>query len=57
MFKKRTSKVVESKILSGARATPETQQEVRQLNKWLRNWCKKEGLVFMENWDDFAVRY
>ncbi|XP_056375946.1 uncharacterized protein LOC130273348 [Hyla sarda] len=56
-LKARTSKVVFSEILPVPRATPERQREIREVNKWLRSWCRKEGFGFMENWADFAVGY
>jgi lysophospholipase L1-like esterase len=56
-LKARTSKVVFSEILPVPRATPERQREIRELNKWLRSWCRKEGFGCMENWADFAVGY
>ena len=42
-LRSRTSKVVFSEILPVPRATPERQQEIREVNKWLRSWCSKEG--------------
>ena len=52
-FMNRTSKVVFSEILPVPRATPERQREIREVNKWLRSWCSKQGFVFLENWADF----
>lgn len=56
-MKKRTSKAIFSEILPVPGATPGRQQELRELNKWLRNWCREEGFGFMENWADFSVDY
>lgn len=56
-MRKRTSKLIFSEILPVPRATPERQQELRKLNKWLRNWCSKQGFGFLENWPDFSVVY
>lgn len=56
-LRRRISKVVFSEILPVSRATTEKQQELRELNMWLRNWCKKEGFGFLENWADFSVSY
>lgn len=53
----RTSKVVFSEILPVPRATQERQREIREVNKWLKNWCRKEGFGFLENWADFSVGY
>lgn len=36
ILKKKASKVVASEILPAQRATPELQQELQELNKWLR---------------------
>ena len=57
ILKKRTSKAVFSEMLPVPGATPERQQELGALNKWLRNWCRKEGFGFLENWADFSYRY
>ena len=56
-LRSRTSKVVFSEILPVPRATPERQREIREVNKWLRSWCSKEGFGFLENWADFSVGY
>lgn len=53
----RTSKVIFSEILPVPRATPERQREIREVNKWLKNWCRKEGFGFLENWADFCLGY
>lgn len=54
-LRKRTSKVVFSGILPVHRATPERQREIREVNKWLKSWCSKEGFGFLEDWADFSV--
>lgn len=56
-LKAMTSNVVFSEILPVQRATPERQREIREVNKWLKNWCRKEGFGFLENWADFALGY
>lgn len=46
ILKKRTSKEAFSEIPPVPLATPERQQELRELNKWLRHyWCRKEFFV------------
>lgn len=53
ILKKRNSKAVFSEILQG---TPR-QQVIRKVDKWLKNWCMKDGFGFLENWADFLVSY
>uniref|UniRef100_A0A8C5QSS9 SGNH hydrolase-type esterase domain-containing protein n=1 Tax=Leptobrachium leishanense TaxID=445787 RepID=A0A8C5QSS9_9ANUR len=54
-LKKRSSKVVFSEILPLPRATVERQREIREVNAWLKAWCRKEGFGFLEHWAHFAL--
>uniref|UniRef100_A0A8C5MJG2 SGNH hydrolase-type esterase domain-containing protein n=1 Tax=Leptobrachium leishanense TaxID=445787 RepID=A0A8C5MJG2_9ANUR len=54
-LKKRSSKVVFSEILPVPRATVERQREIREVNAWLKAWCRKEGFGFLEHWAHFAL--
>uniref|UniRef100_A0A8C5QPI5 SGNH hydrolase-type esterase domain-containing protein n=1 Tax=Leptobrachium leishanense TaxID=445787 RepID=A0A8C5QPI5_9ANUR len=56
-LKKRSSKVVFSEILPVPRATVERQREIREVNAWLKAWCRKEGFGFLEHWAHFALGY
>lgn len=56
-LKGRTSKVVFSGILPVPCATQERQRELRELNAWLKSWCRKEGFGFLEHWADFSLGY
>ncbi|VEL31290.1 unnamed protein product [Protopolystoma xenopodis] len=53
----RTSKVIFSEILPEPRATLRRQRERREINAWLKDWCREEGFGFLENWADFSVGY
>lgn len=54
-MKGRTSKVIFSEILPVPCATQERQGEIRELNAWLKTWCRKEGFGFLEHWADFSL--
>uniref|UniRef100_A0A8C5M2I2 SGNH hydrolase-type esterase domain-containing protein n=1 Tax=Leptobrachium leishanense TaxID=445787 RepID=A0A8C5M2I2_9ANUR len=56
-LKKRSSKVVFSEILPVPHATVERQREIREVNAWLKAWCRKEGFGFLEHWAHFALGY
>lgn len=56
-LKGRTSKVIFSEILPVPCATQERQRELRELNAWLKGWCKREGFGFLEHWADFSLGY
>uniref|UniRef100_A0A803JI24 SGNH hydrolase-type esterase domain-containing protein n=1 Tax=Xenopus tropicalis TaxID=8364 RepID=A0A803JI24_XENTR len=53
----RTSKVIFSEILPVPRATLRRQRELREINAWLRDWCREEGFGFLQNWADFSIGY
>uniref|UniRef100_A0A803JZ70 SGNH hydrolase-type esterase domain-containing protein n=1 Tax=Xenopus tropicalis TaxID=8364 RepID=A0A803JZ70_XENTR len=52
-IKQRSSKVIFSEILPVPRASLGRQRELRELNAWLKSWCRKEGFGFLEHWADF----
>lgn len=56
-LKGRTSKVIFSGILPVPCATQERQRELRELNAWLKTWCRREGFGFLEHWPDFSLGY
>lgn len=56
-LKKRSSKVVFSEILPVPRATVERQREIREVNAWLKSWCRKEGFGVLEHWAHFSLGY
>uniref|UniRef100_A0A803JJR5 SGNH hydrolase-type esterase domain-containing protein n=1 Tax=Xenopus tropicalis TaxID=8364 RepID=A0A803JJR5_XENTR len=53
----RTSKVIFSEIFPVPRATLRRQRELREINAWLRDWCREEGFGFLQNWADFSIGY
>ena len=53
MLKSRTSRVVISGLLPVPRAGESRNREIRDLNVWLRNWCRGQGFRFLDHWDLF----
>lgn len=43
----KTSNVVSSEILRVPRVTPGRQKDIREVNKWHKNWCRKVGFRFV----------
>uniref|UniRef100_A0A803K5V8 SGNH hydrolase-type esterase domain-containing protein n=1 Tax=Xenopus tropicalis TaxID=8364 RepID=A0A803K5V8_XENTR len=39
------------------RATLRRQRGLREINAWLRDWCREEGFGFLQNWVDFSIGY
>uniref|UniRef100_A0A803JNI2 SGNH hydrolase-type esterase domain-containing protein n=1 Tax=Xenopus tropicalis TaxID=8364 RepID=A0A803JNI2_XENTR len=56
-FRQRSSNVIFSEILPVPRASLGRQRELRELNAWLKSWCRKEGFGFLEHWADFSLGY
>uniref|UniRef100_A0A803J5D4 SGNH hydrolase-type esterase domain-containing protein n=1 Tax=Xenopus tropicalis TaxID=8364 RepID=A0A803J5D4_XENTR len=50
LVSKRSSNVIFSEILPVPRASLGRQRELRELNAWLKSWCRKEGFGFLEHW-------
>uniref|UniRef100_A0A6I8SSN1 SGNH hydrolase-type esterase domain-containing protein n=1 Tax=Xenopus tropicalis TaxID=8364 RepID=A0A6I8SSN1_XENTR len=56
-IRQRSSNVIFSEILPVPRASLGRQRELRELNAWLKSWCRKEGFGFLEHWADFSLGY
>lgn len=53
---KKVTTTLFSEILLVPWATPDRQQDLQEINKWPKNWCK-ECFGFLENWAEFAFGY
>ena len=52
-LKSKASRVAISGLLPVPSASEARNREILQLNKWLKDWCKKEGFNFIDNWEVF----
>ncbi|XP_059821606.1 uncharacterized protein LOC132391883 [Hypanus sabinus] len=56
-LRSRTSRVVISGLLPVPRASEGKNSRIRQMNAWLRDWCRGQGFRFLDHWDLFWGKY